>query len=444
VKRTIVASATYLVATTCLCSHSMAGDSVRYLPESRYQKTHRAERAYHAAQPIREAVKERGIFETRIEKTQYYYPAQVQNYAPPPQQVPQQAYAKPTTVPTMQPPMQRAMPNIPNQPTVNTPFAPPDQQHYAFDHYAPPPSAPAYTPPSTVPQYAAPIPMAAPQPAPPPQAMTYQSTMPKQQQAYAQNSNPLVGSAYQGQARQYRSKESTYAKPRNKDWHVSVGLAAAMYPEYEGADDQTFWPMPIIDVNWKNIAFVKSPNGFMANDDRFIGANFYHDENIAFGTALGYRKGYDRGDVNGLPNAEIDDAFELGLFIDYFWPMGGRDHWRFTGQMFGDFMDAHEGIITTLAGAYQFWPSKNLRFEFEAATDIASGNYMQNYLGAEDDITIKDLRLTMEADYMFYKQWSWRNWLQYKQLVGESADGVLATQGQEGQLRFATGVAYTF
>jgi len=221
------------------------------------------------------------------------------------------------------------------------------------------------------------------------------------------------------------------------DFVSSLGAGVGLAPDYEGSDDYTAVPLLFGRIGWGDGKYV----ALQGNQLRWnLG-----DNTIEFGPLLQYRR--DRDDVDNKQVDRLDDvdaAVEAGLFLT-----GRSGPWSATLEFATDISDTYNGYIITLGGKYQTNITESLKTTYGLSTTYASGNYMETYFQIDngnrgtstlpnytaDRGQLKDVGLSMAADYRINKSWSVLGNLGYKYLMGDAADSpIVDDEGSKSQL----------
>ncbi|MBN1585932.1 MAG: MipA/OmpV family protein [Candidatus Omnitrophica bacterium] len=235
-----------------------------------------------------------------------------------------------------------------------------------------------------------------------------------------------------------------YETSPDSNWKVTLGLGGIIRPEYEGSDSYEGWPLPYIDLKYKD--------RFFLNPWRGIGLDLYKNEELTVGTALGFDFGRDEEDdalLQGM--GDVGETVELGLFAEY-----KLDPLTFGLDFAQDIADGHGGF--TLGGSLGskfalpdhstfLMPSLNATF--------ASENYMESYFGVDHlqavrsslafydvESGIKDVGASLRVLHRLDNHWSVVGFVSYSRLVGDAADSPVVAK--ENQFTGGSFLTYTF
>ena len=231
------------------------------------------------------------------------------------------------------------------------------------------------------------------------------------------------------------------------DVKTSIGLGVGMAPDYEGSEDYEAVPLPYARVTWGN-----NGNYVLLNGNN-VQANLWSQEWQA-GPLLQYRMERDSVDNDRVKRMkDIDSAVEAGAFIAY-----QSGPWRLGLDVAADISDEHDGYLVTLRGGYTCTHIKKLRITTSLSTTYADDDYMETYFQVDSknvgtsglslynaDSGIKDVGLTVVADYSLNKSWSIMGIGSYTRLVGDAEDSpVVDDEGSENQMFFGVVGIYHF
>lgn len=152
------------------------------------------------------------------------------------------------------------------------------------------------------------------------------------------------------------------------DWRISVGGAAILRPEWDGAKDQDWLVVPDVDVRWKDQFFASFRTG--------VGWNLINENGLRVGPYAKLKFGRDEGDdvaLRGL--GDVDPTVEVGGFADWAWgPVRAALEVR---QGVG----GHEGLIAEAALDVRARFSDTVFASVGPRIRWADDQYMQTYYG---------------------------------------------------------------
>ena len=233
------------------------------------------------------------------------------------------------------------------------------------------------------------------------------------------------------------------------DWDVTVGGGIGFEPEYEGGDDYTARFLPIVDVVWRDLVFVKSDK----IDGIALGVNAFRSSNIRLGGGINYRYGRDSEDVPATNIAEIDGTIEMFLFgevaFNYF-----KFDVKLNQGIDGIRDNSHGGLLADVGFSVGARFSPQLEVIARANGVYASDDYMNTYfstpaasnLGAfTAGEGIKNVGIGVTANYRLNQNLSVVGTMDYKLMLGDASDSPLVTTiGNEHQFFLGVGLTYTF
>jgi outer membrane scaffolding protein for murein synthesis (MipA/OmpV family) len=152
------------------------------------------------------------------------------------------------------------------------------------------------------------------------------------------------------------------------DWRVTLGGGVDVGPIYEGAKRYQASPSVVVDVRYKNIAFLSDGEG--------IGVNLIRGQTYRAGVAVAYDLGRDhhaQHRLTGLGN--VDPAPEAKVFAEYF-----LLPFVYTVDIRKG-VGGHDGVIGDL-GLYVPLPAAKDFYVFTGpSVTFADDDYMQAYFG---------------------------------------------------------------
>ena len=236
----------------------------------------------------------------------------------------------------------------------------------------------------------------------------------------------------------------------------TIGIGAAIVPEFDGSDEGQLIPLIVGRYDWRgrSIAFEQTAVklDLLGDGDRWAFAAGPLAE-LRFG-----REDVDDRAVRAL--GDIDDAIEIGAFfrIDRLGVLSDSDAMglEFSYQL--DVSDAHDGSIGRASAIYSFSPAENLSVELETGLTFGDDNYMEAYFGVtptgaarsglrrfDADAGIRSIPTTVSASYAFSADWSVVGFATLEQLVGDAADSpIVDDRGSASQLGGGLAIMYAF
>lgn len=152
-----------------------------------------------------------------------------------------------------------------------------------------------------------------------------------------------------------------------KTWDVSLGLAAIMFPKYQGSDAFAYWPLPYIDVKWKDTIFLNTFEG--------LGWNAWKTRNFRVGPIVTYALPGEKPD--GADNTDF--GIYGGLFAEF-----AFDYWKFDAKILQSLMGSSEGQKAELGMGAGIKLEKKVSLFTRLSTSWASENEMKTYFGLSD------------------------------------------------------------
>ena len=136
--------------------------------------------------------------------------------------------------------------------------------------------------------------------------------------------------------------------PRVEGFDRVVGAAAVVLPDYEGSDDYTFAPAPILQYKFSTKRYVQ-----LIGNKAYL--NLLNHPNIELGPKAVFRFGRDDPDDSVVDlMRDVDDSFELGGFVGYAKTFNNNIRHRMNVHLdvTQDVSDGHDGWVMDLAGIY--------------------------------------------------------------------------------------------
>jgi MipA family protein len=224
------------------------------------------------------------------------------------------------------------------------------------------------------------------------------------------------------------------------DDHYTLGLGAALGPEFLGSDEMEVSPVPLVDIKYGRL-FAKVGDG--------IGVNVLEIENVTAGIAVDWMGGYDDDDVpNGIE--EVDGALGARLFVAT--ELYGVNAGLSVTQAV---TDTDRGLIVDASLGYPIHITDRFTVSPGISTSWANGKYMDGYFGInaseaaasglayyKPSSGFRDVSAKISANYRVTDHISTIGMIGVTQLVGDAADSPLVEE--ETSLKLMLGVAYTF
>jgi outer membrane protein len=184
-----------------------------------------------------------------------------------------------------------------------------------------------------------------------------------------------VGIAAEPAAAQVRAPESavesaneTDKANERADWRISVGGAAILRPEWDGAKDEEWLVVPDLDVRWGDQFFASVRTG--------VGWNLVNEGGLRVGPYAKLKFGRDEGDDAALRGlGDVDPTVEVGGFVDYgFGPLRASLEVR-------QGLNGHEGLVAEAAIDGRARLSDQVFASIGPRVRWGDGSYMQTYYG---------------------------------------------------------------
>ncbi|MFN7538352.1 MAG: MipA/OmpV family protein [bacterium] len=234
-------------------------------------------------------------------------------------------------------------------------------------------------------------------------------------------------------------------------------LGALSTPDYQGSSDRSVGPLVAARLGYHNYyietATLSAGIALRANISPWSG--------IEFGPVLGQRRG--RSDVENKRVkllGDIDDSTEAGAFIrlPFRDVLTSRDEAAIEVQYHHDVSSTSSGNLLFFGGSYRFDPTDRLRLRAIALATYATDRYNQTFFGVTQAGAtasglpeykasggIRDVGLTLTANYTISGGWGVTGVVQFRRLMGDAADSpIVSREGDENQISFGLGLSYRF
>ena len=138
----------------------------------------------------------------------------------------------------------------------------------------------------------------------------------------------------------WMSAGTAVTSPSAGPWRINLGAGAAAAPVYLGGDEYDAKPLPLVDLEYRNFAFVSTQRG--------AGFHFWRSGRVRAGARLTLDYGRESADaplLRGLP--DIETGVEAGVFL-----VGFAGSWRFQADLRQEIADGHGGFLASADVAY--------------------------------------------------------------------------------------------
>ena len=226
----------------------------------------------------------------------------------------------------------------------------------------------------------------------------------------------------------------------------TIGLGAAIGPQYEGSDD--FAAVPLLTVVARDLYH---PATYAALTGPRFSSNFLPHATLRAGLSAEYI--LERGTLNDIDNdrvdalSDTDDGLLVGVLVGYQVKLENDAAVTFEFDSRYDVNDEIGGLVT-VRGRYKEMLSSKWSLLVEAEGTYASESYMNEYFGVnaqnaarsgldefQADAGIKDVNLRAAVTYKITQSWSTTLVASVKQLLGDAADSpVTDDEGSATQL----------
>jgi len=236
----------------------------------------------------------------------------------------------------------------------------------------------------------------------------------------------------------------------------TVGLGAAIGPQYEGSDDYT--AVPLLTVFARDLYHPATYAGL--SGPRFS-SNFLAHDSLRAGISAEFVP--ERGALNDIDNDRVDalsdteDGFMLGALVGYHMKLDQDSSLTFELDSRYDVSDEIGGLVT-LRGRHKTKLGGKWSLLTELEGTYASESYMNEYFGVnaanaarsgldqfQADAGVKDATLRAVLTYRINPSWSTTVLASVKQLLGDAADSPITDdEGDATQLFGGASVNFHF
>jgi len=196
-------------------------------------------------------------------------------------------------------------------------------------------------------------------------------------------------------------------------WHFTVGAGVLSLPEYPGASDRKFEPIPLLGASNGRYFIGTVPE---ANTPLGMGAYLYKDSHWQLAALLSYdfiqpRDQSDDARLQGL--GDISRTAHAGLFGSY-----TLDWFTARGSVMTDILGKHEGTVATLGLEGKYQPVDALTLSAGPALTWGSSQYNRTFYGVDPGQSqrsglpeyapgagVASLNVSVKADYRLSRQW---------------------------------------
>jgi outer membrane scaffolding protein for murein synthesis (MipA/OmpV family) len=209
--------------------------------------------------------------------------------------------------------------------------------------------------------------------------------------------------------------------PDPPHWDLVLGGGAVVLPRFEGSNVYYVEPAPVIDLRYRDLAFLSTGEG--------LGVNLLHSTNYRAGIALTYDLGRNEGDYYRLGQHNLSAATAPKLFAEYvFFPVILRADVRHNiggvGGWIGDIsaympVMGNEKFFVFLGGSVTIANSTYFNNAFGVDAQEAKANNLPVYTPGGG---LKSAGIGANMTYMPHKHWFVNGVFAASSLLGPAAD----------------------
>lgn len=234
---------------------------------------------------------------------------------------------------------------------------------------------------------------------------------------------------------------------------LSLGLGAAVTPDYDGSDD--YEPVPVWNLKLGNLYHRET---YVQLRGLSLESNLVPDDHLRLGVVGGYDGDYEDVEddqVNDLSDPE--DSLQVGIVAGY--DFSARPHEDYVLQVEAtyDALNGNGGLITPSASV-SLPLDQRLFWGASLSATWASEDYMSNRFGISSaDSTrsglrqydagagFKDVALGSSLTYAFSESWALTGFAKYQRLLGDAADSpIVDDRGNANNFMAGAVISYRF
>jgi outer membrane scaffolding protein for murein synthesis (MipA/OmpV family) len=213
-------------------------------------------------------------------------------------------------------------------------------------------------------------------------------------------------------------------------WHFTVGGGILSLPEYPGASDRKFEPLPLLGASDGRFFIGTVPD---ANTPLGMGLYLYRDSHWQVAALLSYdfiqpRDQSDDARLQGL--GDISRTAHAGLFGSY-----SVDWFTVRGSVLTDILGKHEGTVATLGLEGKYQPVDRLTLSAGPGLTWGSSQYNRTFYGVDTgqsarsglpeyapDSGVASVNFSVKANYRLSNRWGVGATVVASELRGDVAD----------------------
>jgi outer membrane protein len=230
-------------------------------------------------------------------------------------------------------------------------------------------------------------------------------------------------------------------------WSYSLGLGAALVPDYEGSEDYKVAPLPVGRIQ-KGYQYGQIFGGK-------ITSNLLRHPNFRLGPVIQYIPKRDDVENNRVDDLKtVDASLMMGGLVGYDMHLQPGTL-GFDVQWTHDVIDGNDGWLLQPQIFYRRKLNEDWGLHVATTLTYASGNYMDSYfsIDAADsarsglstynaDAGIKDVGANAVLTYSITEHWAVGGLVAYKRLLNDAEDSPVTKVGDENQ--YVAGAFFTY
>jgi outer membrane scaffolding protein for murein synthesis (MipA/OmpV family) len=213
----------------------------------------------------------------------------------------------------------------------------------------------------------------------------------------------------------------------DRNWSLIVGAGGSYEPEYEGSENFTVSPIPVIVFTYGE---------WLEIDPTGVTITALEHNGFALAGRVGYESGRDEDDGDRLKGlGEIDFAATVGAKASYTW--NSLELYATIDQT----IDGSESLIGTIGAEYQAPVTERLILGAGVEAVIANDKHMESYFGVnavqsgnsglpeyQAEAGFKRVEVSASATYMLTENWLVRGEASLGVLTGDAADSPIVDE----------------
>lgn len=237
--------------------------------------------------------------------------------------------------------------------------------------------------------------------------------------------------------------EAPSRPPVKGDWSARVGVLGSLQPDYRGAATYESQGYPLIELEWRDKAFLNLRNG--------LGFWAWQTPRTRVGAAVGYIFGRDEEDAPELEGlGDVEDGLTANLWVEHaLGPLAGTVRYR--QQVSGE----HTGFVVRAGASLRRQRVSGFFLTPGLDITLADADFMAAYYGVDRRQAarsgyppytprggIEAVGVRLSAFRSLFASWGLQILVHAERLIGDAASSPLVRSRE--QFRLAAGLVYAF